>query len=107
MAMPESSRQSVSFWMVWSRMSTSLAPASIQLLATAATTAGLVLAASSGVLAKDMFGLITTRCPCLTKRFMPPSSSMARATAFSGLPVTTARSGAGELSMAPMLCWPR
>ncbi len=53
---------------------------------------GMGRAAKSGVLAKDILGLMTTRCPFLTKREMPPMASRAFFVAAAGSPEITARS---------------
>ncbi len=56
---------------------TTLAPASKHISTMAATTAGLVLAASSGPRSQAMFGLTQTTSPRLTNRFIPPKPAIA------------------------------
>ena len=65
----------------------------MQAVATATTTAGEVLEARSGPLAKDMLGFRTTRCPFCTNREIPPKTSRALRVATAGSPETTTRSG--------------
>ena len=74
---------------VWSKTTTSAAPAARQSFTIAPISCGLVSAANSGALSQPMFGFTTTLSPLLMNLLMPPISAMPFLYIASGvLPIT-------------------
>ncbi len=96
---PLTARQRRGSSMIWSKTTTSRAPAFSASSTSAATISGCVSAPSSGVLSQEMLGFRATRSPLATKRPIPPiASTAARARAPGEEPLARAiagREGAG------------